>query len=326
MSGSMPVSVSSSPFTPRSSLHASTESTFPASFRPQNSLYDPREHPNAFLKADLQITKLSTIQPSLWLAGLSRPARPLHRQKLLGRTILLTECADEHLVWHKANIFIKPLPIYLLDDKFWQTFLCPDEQLFANATGLLLSYIWLVASTTDHAIAVEERIFPASVAWESWCNIVRDVLRNMESLTTHINPRYYYGELRLSRLNTLYRFNLSTLSWRRVVFGFMATPTWYTQFFERNFSWILAAFIYISVILSAMQVGLATWKLQNNVPFQNLSFGIALAAIAIVVVVIVVMLAVWVVLFWFHLGSTIRHAKKETMRRRRTLEQSGNKA
>jgi uncharacterized membrane protein len=147
----------------------------------------------------------------------------------------------------------------------------------------------------------------------------------METLTAHINPRYYYGELRLNRLNTLYRFNPTTFTLKSFVFGFMATPTWYTQFFERNFSWILAAFIYISVILSAMQVGLATSYLQDNAPFQSLSFGVALTSIAIVVAVILIMLAVWIVLFWFHLGSTMRYARRETMKRRKTLEQHVSK-
>jgi hypothetical protein len=34
----------------------------------------------------------------MWLAGLPRPAGPLHRQKLLQRQILITENPDEHLV------------------------------------------------------------------------------------------------------------------------------------------------------------------------------------------------------------------------------------
>jgi hypothetical protein len=308
------------PFTLLSAVPTATGGGYPASFCDGATLLDPQEAPHLFLRRNLLTPKLDAIHERLWLAGLTRQARPLHRQRLLQRTIRITESADEHLVWHKDYIFIKPMPLYLLDYEYWQEYLCPDEQLFASATGLLLSYVWLVASTTDYAVAIEERIFPSSLKWEVWRNTVRDILRNFDTISAQVDRRYHYGELRLSRLNTLYRFNISTFSFRNFVYGFMSMPTWYTQFFERNFSWILAAFIYFTVILSAMQVGLATSYLQNNAQFQSASFGIAVTTIVLVVAVIVLMLAVWMVLFWFHLCSTIRHSKGATVKRRKTQE------
>ncbi|KAH4194134.1 hypothetical protein HBH42_093340 [Parastagonospora nodorum] len=262
------------PFEPQSSVATTTISAYPSSFWDGSILLDPEATPNLFLKHDLFTPKLDAIYGWLWLSGLNRHSRSLHRQRLLQRTIQITECTDEHLVWYKNNIFIKPMPGYLLDYKHWKEFLCPDEQLFASATGLLLSYVWLVASNTDFAIATEERIFPPAVTWEVWRNIVHDMLRKMDTVVAQADRRYQYGELRLSRLNTLYRFNIATFSSRNFVHGFMSTPTWYTQFFETNFSWILAAFIYFTVILSAMQVGLATSQLQENMQFHNLSYGV----------------------------------------------------
>ncbi|KAH7400987.1 heterokaryon incompatibility protein-domain-containing protein [Phaeosphaeria sp. MPI-PUGE-AT-0046c] len=264
------------PFGPESATTVYKNATFPASFWHNNILLDPRATPHLFLESDLRTKKLGAIHERLWLAGLRQQARPLHRQKLLGRTIRLTERPDEHLIWNKDNIFIKPLPPYLLDHSFWVSQLCSNESLFGSAVGLLISYVWLVASTSDFAIAIEEHIIPSSITWETWRDIVGDIIQNIDTLTAQVNRRYHYGELRLSRLNTLYRFNISTLSLRNFLNGFMATPTWYTQFFERNFSWILAAFIYITVILSAMQVGLATSHLQGNAQFQDVSFGIAI--------------------------------------------------
>lgn len=310
-------------FRPESSIPAQENAAFPASFWHGDTLLDPRATPNLFLENDLRTKKLGAIHGRLWLTGLNRQARPLHRQKLLGRTIHLTELPDEHLVWHKNDIFIKPLPPYILDHSFWEAHLCADKDLYGSATGLLLSYVWLVASGPDFAIAIEERIFPPAITWEAWRNIVSDLLQNMATLTSQVDRRYHYGELRLSRLNTLYRFNISTFSLRNLVHGFMATPTWYTQFFEKNFSWILAAFIYITVILSAMQVGLATSHLQDNTQFQNLSYGIAVAAIVVVVFVILTIIFVWLVLFLFHICSTIRHSKKAVVKRRSTEGSDG---
>ncbi|KAF2030437.1 hypothetical protein EK21DRAFT_111961 [Setomelanomma holmii] len=317
------VSITSSkkaPFTRPSTVSTNIESAYPTSFRDETTLLDPRDAPLLFLKHDLLTPKLAAIHDRLWLSGMTRQARPLHRQKLLQRTIHITESANEHLVWHRDNILFKLMPGYLLDSAYWETHVCPDEQLFASGTGQLLSYVWLVASVTDYAIAIEQGIYPTSVTWAAWQTIVRDILLNIDTVLAHIDRRYHYGELRLSRLNTLYRFNTSTFSLRNLVYGFMPMPTWYAQFFERNFGWILAAFIYITVVLSAMQVGLATSRLQNHVQFQEASYGTAVTVTAMVVAAIVLMLAVWVVLFWFHLGSTIRYLKREMVKRRKTQE------
>jgi hypothetical protein len=51
-----------------------------------------------------------------------------------------------------------------------------------------------------------------------------------------------------------------------------------------------------------------------------MSYFIAVTAIVMIAIMIVLMLDMWLVLFCFHLCSTIRHAKKETVKRRRTQE------
>jgi hypothetical protein len=103
-----------------------------------------------------------------------------------------------------------------------------------------------------------------------------------------------------------------------LVYGFMSSSTWYGAFLERNFGWILAVFIYVTVVLSAMQVGLATDRLQGSIQFQNLSYGIALTSIAVVLAAVVSVLCVWLGLFWYHLLSTMHYAKKAELERRQT--------
>ena len=205
----------------------------------------------------------------------------------MNRTIYLTEYTDEHLVWHESWIFIKPIPEYLLEYEFWQKELCTDEDLHKCACGLLLSYAWLVCHKSDFRIARETGLLPEELDWARWIGLIEEFLSHIDIYTLHqVDRRYQYGELRLSRLNSLYRFTPSTLSTRNLVYGFMSSSTWYKAFFERNFAWLLAVFVYAAVILSAMQVRLATERLQGNDQFQRASYGFAVTSIVAVVAVI----------------------------------------
>jgi len=266
----------------------------------------PERDMDRFLVAELRTTRLDKLHDHLWLAGLPLPARPLQRQRLMGRHIHLTERPDEHLVWHRTEFLIKPLPEFLLCHMFWTQHLCFDVALYRSATGLLLSYAWLIGHKGDFILAKESKLIPDQVDWLGWNEFMKDFLRNVDLDTlAQVDRRYRYGELRLSRLNSMTRFLPSMWSRENFVWGYLSTSTWYQAFFERNFSWLLATFVFISVVLSAMQVGLATQQLSSNQPFENLSYGTALSAIGVVFLGAGVMWLVWFVLFCYHLLSTI---------------------
>lgn len=277
---------------------------------------DTGKDTRAYLEADLHTPKLNQLYPFLWLTSLSRPARCLHRQKLLLRTIYVTESPDEHLVWHDASVFIKPLPEYLLEYDFWEQNLCHDEALYKSASGLLLSYSWLVKYKSDLRIAVETGLLPP-IEWSSWVSFIMDFTDNIgTTINDQVDRRYHYGDIRLSRLNHLYRFGMAGFSSRNVVFGYMSGSTRYTSFFERNFGWILGVFFYITVILSAMQVALATDKFAGDIQFQQFSYGISLLSIAFVLAAVGAMFLMWASLFWFHLFSTSQYHKKVASQRK----------
>ncbi|KAG8664586.1 uncharacterized protein FPOAC1_013366 [Fusarium poae] len=140
---------------------------------------------HAYLETDLHTPRLDKIYSFLWLAGLPRPARPLHRQNLLLRTIYLTETPDEHLVWHDASIFIKPMPDYLLDYEFWEQELCNDTSLYGSAYGLLVSYAWLVRHKSDLRVAIEAGLLPVDIHWNDWVTFVAGLnIRRATSLAT----------------------------------------------------------------------------------------------------------------------------------------------
>ncbi|KAL3259026.1 hypothetical protein ABHI18_005607 [Aspergillus niger] len=310
----------------------------PAGVNFQHQLIKPNEDLQRYLNFQLMTPKLNRIHHLLWLAGLPRAARPLHRQKLMKRTVILTESPDEHLVWSPGQILIKPVPKYLLDRKFWVRNICPNRELYAAACGLLLSYAWLVAGLIDFQIAKDEHILPSDVKWKAWTKLIQEVLewkdknydndnsrssslpaqnnRSLQPQPAIINKRYEFGELRLSRLNSLYRLTPSIFSIRNLVLGFMPGSAWYQEFFERIFSWILAVLVYLSVLLSAMQVGLATDTLQGNRRFQKICTVFALASIFFAVGLLWIMLMMWAVLFCYHFGFTMLYHRRIQKERR----------
>jgi hypothetical protein len=278
--------------------------------RSGEGLLRPLEDPQGFLESELLTPKLNKIHNHLWLAGLARPARPLHRQYLMNRTVCVTESPDEHLVWEESRIFIKPLPEFLLSYDFWQDELCAGEELHESACGLLLSYVWLISHKSDFNIAKEKGLIAEEIQWLNWTEFANELLNRIDITTLRgVNRRYRFGELRLSRLNLLYKFVPSVFSTRHFVFGFMTSSTWYRAFFRRNFAWALALFAYITVVLSAMQVGLATERLQSDRHFQMVSSGFTIASVVAVTCVIGMMLLVWVVLFCYHMFSAIQYTK-----------------
>lgn len=69
-----------------------------------------------FLLHDMIPDDLSRISGRLWWMSKqdSSNISPLHRQKVKGCEIIITEKPRLHLVWAHDRIFIKPLPSYLL--------------------------------------------------------------------------------------------------------------------------------------------------------------------------------------------------------------------
>jgi hypothetical protein len=286
----------------------------PAAIRDGESLLQLGDELPRYLRLDLKTPKLDQIHSHLWLAGLPRCARSLHRQKLLGRKILITEDVNEHLVWVEERFFVKPLPQYLLSFEFWTKNLCANVELHKSACGLLLSYAWLVCQESDYRIATESGLLPKGVEWQQWTALIADFLSHMDLHSLKdVSDRYKYGELRLTRLNKIYR--LLVLSPRNFVYGYMSASTWYKSFFSRNFAWLLAVFAYLTIILSALQVGLATTLLQENDAFQSASYGFAVTSVVAVAVSVFAIFLVWLFLFVYHLFSAWRNDKRVHHRR-----------
>lgn len=265
-----------------------------------------------YLQHELDLSRLDRIHNHLWLAG--RPsvgARPLHRQLMIGRQIILTEQADLHLVWQDSRIYIKPIPEFLLDLPFWTEHLCQNHVLWQTARGFLLSYIWLIRSINDLRIAHHNGLLPIEIQWERWVLFSRSFLRsvNIETLES-VNRRFQYGELRLNRLNWIYRMSLK-YDPKEFIRGYMHKYNRYSVFMERNFAWIIGAFVYVTIVLTSMQVGLATDRLGKNERFQNASYGFAVFAITAPIVAFGVLAFFMVVVIFLNLQDALKLEEKK---------------
>ncbi|EJP68435.1 uncharacterized protein BBA_02437 [Beauveria bassiana ARSEF 2860] len=300
-------------------------SLFPASFRTgqyregikpvhQDSLGD-------FLKQEFCLNRLHDIHSKLWRVGYRRAARSLTAQLLQGRRmIVLAESLDMHLVWDSGKIYIKPLPRYLLEPAIWTKYLPnkkhqgqaslgvaasapvanskPSEaadtgEIRKAALGLLYSYACLIADRTDFELALEEGLLPKFLdqpSWSRWRALATEILGSQ--ITSEMHPRFKHGELRLGRLNWIYlfrdmpKFKLYFEPWNS-----------YTEFVFGNMACITAVTVYMVVVLTAMQVGLATNKLKDNASFHDASYGFAVFSIlAPLIAVLLIVVALLVVL------------------------------
>ena len=226
-----------------------------------------------FLRQDLCTPVLDRLAPHLYM--ISTPSgsniSPLHYQKIKSRQVIITEDPRLHLVWYHDRIFVKPLPAYLLSHTFWERYLCRDNsataavsplqaterQRLANAArGLLRTYFYLIRHESDFRIAQHEelQLVPKGVTWERFCDFSSAF---HEIGDQDVAERYHYGELRLSRLNYLVKIFMIGRDYQEV--------NWqYSEYFARFYGPLLFIFGVLSVLLSAMQVGLAVEQLQSH--------------------------------------------------------------
>ncbi|KAJ5872727.1 uncharacterized protein N7529_005080 [Penicillium soppii] len=267
----------------------------PASARTAvHTLANPLEDIQRFLKKDLCVGKLNKIDQYLWLAGLPTPPKPLNYQLATSREIAVDERIDMHMVWeHTRRIHLKPVPRYLLDPEFWehhlsckapccaspcdriaQTSQACSKNIRQCALGFLCSYIALIQFESDFAIAREYKLLPNNITWDMWLKLVHQLLKSDAPNPANINSRYFFGELRLSRLNKIYAIRHGS-----VLSAYQYTYQTYAELFHDYLTPLTAATIYVALVLTAMQVGLATTRLGTNTPFQKVSYGFTVFSI-----------------------------------------------
>ena len=182
-----------------------------------------------------------------------------------GRSFVLTPRADMHMVFHGKKSYIKPLPEFLLCHTIWTTYLCQDAELYGSAFGLLCSYIVLICTGSDFRIAKSNGIIPEEVTWHQRSLLSAELERTWRTTSMPKHIRYTYSELRLARLNWIYR-----LSQGKLMHGYYR---------QDSRDWLVGTLVYVTIVLTAMQVVLGTDRLSNNEGFQRASYGFTVSSI-----------------------------------------------
>lgn len=274
---------------------------------PGTPILRPDEDEAAYIRRELDFSRLDVCHEKLCWAGRPLNIHPLHRQKMMQRDVLITQQADLHLVWIDRVIYVKPLPAFLLDHTFFEEKLCREsspvpQSYYDSARGFLLSYAKLVNSEADHRIAVELGLIP-SVSWDQWSLFATEIIRNVPELA--LTKRFWYGELRLTRLNKIYQVCYGSLRGYR--FGYKH----YRPLFESYFGSLLVVFIYVTVALTAMQVVLACSDVDSSMALHVTLFRFGVACLVLVVAAIGFMGAVFLYLFASNLFVTFANEKRQ---------------
>jgi hypothetical protein len=264
----------------------------------------------AFLSSEFVTPDLDAMAPYLWVMSTQSHANisSIHHQRVKGREIVITEDPRLHLVWFYNRIFLKPLPPYLLSRAFWETYLLPtpssstsspppspslrplgDERaLIARAAlGYLRTYTFLIRHESDFDLARALRLIPASTSWHGFAHFTAAVSRSIKP--SDVSPRYAYGELRLTRLNLYIKFILR--KWH-----FQYIQEQYGQYFARFWGPLLGLFTFLSLMLNAMQVGMAAQQSlgDDQTVFWGVCWWFSVVAIVLILAIVLLLFTLWV--------------------------------
>ncbi|KAJ6008549.1 hypothetical protein N7540_012525 [Penicillium herquei] len=145
-----------------------------------------------------------------------------------------------------------------------------------DITGFLVKDFSL-GKLNDLKYLCEKTLLPrhlvkSKTGWEDWKRLVHEVLSNNDRTIVH--PRFLRAELRLARLDTIHRLT------QLPPFEPYLRHYWsYGSLFRENITLLSTATIFVALVLTAMQVGLATEQLGQNKSFMKASYGFTVFAI-----------------------------------------------
>ncbi|KAI5813571.1 hypothetical protein BZA77DRAFT_321163 [Pyronema omphalodes] len=265
---------------------------------PGNPIIPPRITLTNYLKSELSVDRINDIHIDLWWAGRPGNIHALHAQKMMKRDITISEKIELHLVWFDSTIFIKPLPTWILDYDFYEKHICGDDNLYGLANGWLYSYTKLIRNPSDFHIAMELKLLPEWMKWDTWCVLSWKLQKELAGDSTKLDERYQFGELRLPRLNQIYRF----VRWFSV---YQNVYRQYDHFFSKNFAWLLLLVVYLSTILSALQVVVST---QSTPPkLMEFSYWFGLVSVALILFFVAIQMLLFLIIFVYHFQATVHN-------------------
>ncbi|KAF8523332.1 hypothetical protein BU17DRAFT_74988 [Hysterangium stoloniferum] len=285
----------------------SSEDLFKTQCLPGHPLRSIAEDQSKFLRDELLVNNLDKLSPLFWLVAKPDHSHisSLHYQKVRGREIVISEKPGLHLVWYYNRVFIKPLPLYLTNYVFWEHFLSRDDPdtraLRKAALGYLRSYYYLIGHQSDLDIAHQMNLIDSEWKLKSVLNFLKH-FQNVGK--DEVSRRFRYGELRLSRLNTITRL-------RGMGFFYHKVYGQYGPFLAATVAPFVFVFALLSIILAAFQVVLAVQQLADIPPpwntFVEVSRWFSVVCIVFSALVGVFVLLLIAILLLRELVYAIRH-------------------
>jgi len=241
--------------------------------------------------AEYSQQKLNDIHRHLWAAGRKNNISALHHQKVLCREVILSERSDLHLVWFDRIIYIQPLPISFLNHSFVNAVILPDANLYGNVLGFLYSYMMLIQHASDLALAHELGLISKKVEWKPWRKFRTAFLGKTSSsqvLRILMNKRFEHGELRLARLNYIYRLSFRGLK-------YFTTHREYTTYFQEYTAAGITLFAFVTVALTAMQVVVGINEVSHTL--SETSYWFSIVVLFVVAIFGIAILSIFAILF-----------------------------
>ena len=179
-----------------------------------------------------------------------------------------------------------------------------QQLLHSCALGFLFSYTGLIAYESDFHLAKSSNLIPFTITWSNWQAFTSQFLAN--HCYAAVNPRYWYGELRLSRLNKVYRFKKGAL-----LRGYSKVDdnAFYDGVLRDNFAILASVLAYVAIALTAMQLGIATDELGHSTAFQRASYGFTVFSIVVPMIVSVMIFLGVVVLVVSNWAATTSYER-----------------
>jgi hypothetical protein len=318
------------PFPPASSLIGLDELVLPAAFNDLSPIArelqplrtDQRDEVHRFLSAFFDLSRFNGIRNLLWLIGVHGAPRSLYYQKFLRREITIAEELDLHLVWAKSRIFIKPLPDFLLNYEFWEANISCEPELHRAACGLLYSYCGLIRFGHDLQVAKDCNLVNGELTFKAWTEFARAALPNLDPKDRNtMEPRFQYGELRLHRLDTIYRYSPSQFSIYSMIQGFPHVLSESYVPYMDQYNNAVSAFGIIVIVLSAFNLSLAASK-NPNLDLQHTAYGFAIFAIVLCALLIVLFIVMPVISSLLTVYSSLAIQKRAARYHRNEESQS----
>jgi cellulose synthase/poly-beta-1,6-N-acetylglucosamine synthase-like glycosyltransferase len=191
--------------------------------------------------------------------------------------------------------------------------------MWRAAAGFMRTYAYLIKYELDFrkAQSTELRLIPTddgehAITYERFAQFIAPFA---ELDDADLTPRYEYGEMRLTRLNWFARFLLGRLTYHHI-------HAQWNEYFSRLLAPFLTIFLFLSTVLTAMQVELAV----QSAPQLSGSWDIFQKVcrwVSIVIIIIIIVVSAFLILLVLFIFIHNQIFAQRVLRQKRSGQNKG---